>query len=110
LADWDADMQTIGGGTMGSAVEPAVKKGSEGGFRVPRQCIDRMAAFVKKTRRRRNPNLEWRGNVSGVGSMDSDNNPHTGSSFESWLEDNDLLEDATSFAIKEFLPCRSPGK
>ncbi len=35
--------------------------------------------------------------------MNSDNNTHTGSSFESWLEENDLLDDVTSFAIKEIL-------
>jgi len=35
--------------------------------------------------------------------MNSDSNPHIGSSFDSWLEENDLLEDASSFAIKEII-------
>jgi hypothetical protein len=60
-----------------------------------------LVGFIKKTQA--TPKSDWRGSVSGVGSMNSDDNPHTGSSFESWLEENDLLEDATSFAIKEIL-------
>lgn len=35
--------------------------------------------------------------------MTSEDHNHIGTSFESWLDETDLLEDATSFAIKEVI-------
>ncbi|CAN7459498.1 helix-turn-helix domain-containing protein [Rhizobium sp. LjRoot254] len=35
--------------------------------------------------------------------MTNDDNAHIGSSFESWLDEKGLLEDATSFGIKEVI-------
>jgi antitoxin HicB len=35
--------------------------------------------------------------------MTTDDSAHIGSSFESWLDEKGLLEDATSFAIKEVI-------
>ena len=35
--------------------------------------------------------------------MTSEDHNHFGTSFESWLDEKDFLEDATSFAIKEVI-------
>jgi predicted XRE-type DNA-binding protein len=58
--------------------------------------------FMKKSRRRLNRTLNWHENEKGYRTM-SDDNPHFGSSFESFLEEEGIAAEVNTAAIKQVL-------